>query len=603
MPLVEFRVRNYRAFADSGPVVVQGPTPIVGRNDVGKSGLLHGLRTFFDPPKRGGLPVSELHMKQPEALAEFEVAFDPHRLATAEVQVDAKNRVHVVGDRLVDASGLLRFRLVLSARGEEAFEILVQDVDADDLFPLAFKGQDELLRLLEAHELPATRAGKETNEEKRRTLRTHAAANGVGLREDWVDAKPAARALREILPGFLLFGDTDDYGIEVTAVQNQFRGIVDKALAATAAASHLEGNIQAAIQSEFDAVYDHLSRLTDSVTSLDAEARVSWRKSVDAIHLNCADASGVSIPYELRGAGVRRLFMVAYFQYHSASGVHDPAGPRYVFAVEEPEVHLHPGAQRELNAAFRDLADVGHSILYTTHSPVFAGTVPLPDLALVVREGSVSTVSQFPRIDASSVAEELGVEASDRLVGRNNVVLVEGRRDVEFYETAVHLLNVARYTSLEPDTVLFLQCGGTGLRFNVTTRCMDTAGLAWGVVADSDRDQPGGPLGKSSQALKACCPESCRLLHFLERSSIENYLDPEVIKSVTGIECLVPMYGRATDLQGAALSNREWDEIKTTGPEVAKAMGAAGLVACSKSATGESELVDLFERIRAAFGL
>jgi len=44
MPIAEMRIKNFRAFADSGIVRLGGVTPIAGRNDVGKSGLLHALR-------------------------------------------------------------------------------------------------------------------------------------------------------------------------------------------------------------------------------------------------------------------------------------------------------------------------------------------------------------------------------------------------------------------------------------------------------------------------------------------------------------------------------------------------------------------------------
>ncbi len=88
MPLKELRVKNVRAFADSGIIKLGGVTPIVGRNDAGKSGLLHALRVFFEPPKKGGLDLSDLHAKDPDAVAEIEVAFDPGSLATQEVQID-----------------------------------------------------------------------------------------------------------------------------------------------------------------------------------------------------------------------------------------------------------------------------------------------------------------------------------------------------------------------------------------------------------------------------------------------------------------------------------------------------------------------------------
>ncbi|GAG77503.1 unnamed protein product, partial [marine sediment metagenome] len=304
--------------------------------------------------------------QNPNGIVEIEVAFHPTALSTQEVQIDAKNKIHLSEDRLVDRSGLLRLRLSLSAEAIVHFEIFVQDIDDDDLFPLALKNQDELLKLLDANGLPAVRAGKETNQEKRNSLRDKAQADGKGLREAWVDASPAEKKLRSILPNFILFADTANYGIGETPVQNQFKGIVDKALSGHPNAQQIENEIRATIQAEFDKVFERLSRLTDSVTSLEANARVSWKKAVDGIALSWGDPAGVNIPYEMRGAGVRRLFMVAYFQYEAATSLHDGDGQKYIFAIEEPEVHLHPGAQRDLDIALRDLADSGHTVIFAT---------------------------------------------------------------------------------------------------------------------------------------------------------------------------------------------------------------------------------------------
>ncbi|MFI5247317.1 MAG: ATP-dependent endonuclease [Nitrospirales bacterium] len=603
MPLAEMRVKNFRAFADSGIVAIGAVAPIVGRNDVGKSGLLHALRVFFDPPKKG-LELSDLHAKDPNAIAQIEVAFCPNALTTQEVQIDAKNKIHLTGDRLVDSRGLLRLRISISAKAVTGFEILIQDIDDDALFPLALKDHDELLELLAASGLQAVKAGKETNQQKRGSLRQKAQAEGRGLREAWVDALSVERKLRDMLPQFIFFADTANYGIGETPVQNQFRGIVDKALALHPNAKQIENDIRTTIQAEFDKVFERLSRLTDSVTSLEANARVSWKKAVDGISLSWGDPAGVSIPYEMRGAGVRRLFMVAYFQYEAAAPLHDAHGPKYIFGIEEPEVHLHPGAQRDLDAALRDLADLGHCVIFTTHSPVFVSTAPLRDVVLVVRPGARAEVKQSPNIDAAQIAAELGVEASDRLVGKNHVILVEGPRDVEFYSTVLALLHGAGHTALDPNTVLFLQCGGIcNLQFSVTTCCMDSAGLNWAVIADSDRDAAKGPMGQDAQYLQATPPPSCSALKFLMRSNIESYLDAEVVKHVTGIDCVIPQYGKPTDSAGRPLGKRALKQIKNAGPIVAMQMGAPGIVAHSQDGNGNTEFVTIFEDIRQAFGL
>ena len=604
MPIAEMRIKNFRAFADSGIVRLGGVTPIAGRNDVGKSGLLHALRVFFEPPKKGGLDLSDLHAKDPNAVAEFEVAFDPAALTNQEVQIDAKNKIHLTDDHLVDSRGLLRLRISISAKAITAFEILIQDIDDDALFPLAIKNHDQLLELLAANGLPAVKAGKETNQQKRASLREKAKADGKGLRETWVDATLVEKKLRDILPQLILFTDTANYGIGETPVQNQFKGIVDKALAAHPNAKQIEDDIRATIQAEFDKVFERLSRLTSTVTSLEANTKVSWKKAVDGIGLSWGDPAGISIPYEMRGAGVRRLFMVAYFQYEAAASLHAAQGPKYIFAVEEPEVHLHPGAQRDLDVAFRELADLGHSVIFTTHSPVFASSAPLRDVVLVVRPDARAEARQVPRIDEAQIAAELGVEASDRLVGKNHIILVEGPRDVEFYSNVLSLLYGAGHTTLDPNTVLFLQCGGiNNLRFSATTRCMDSAGLKWAVLTDSDRTAAGAPMGKDVQYLQEKCPSTCSTLKFLVRSNIENYLDPAVVKAVTGIDCVIPHYGLPSDPTGGCLGQRTLKKVKEAGPRVAQQMGAAGIISHSKDANGISEFVRIFEDIKQAFGL
>jgi len=308
MPIAQMRIRNFRAFADSGIVTFGKVTPIVGRNDAGKSGLLHALKLFFEPPKKG-LELSDLHAKDPNAIAEVEVAFLPSALSTQEIQIDAKNKIHLTNDYLVDSAGFFRLRLSFSVKEKTAFEILIRDVDDDALFPLALKDHDALLKLLAAAGLPAKAAGKETNQQKRDALRQKAFSDGKGQRERWCDALELEKQLRTVVPQFTIFPDTADFAIGETGVQNQFKGIVDKALASQPNAKQIEDEIQATIQGEFDKVFERLQRLTDSVTSLVAETSVSWKKAVDGIGLSWGDPSGISIPFEKRGAGVRRLFM------------------------------------------------------------------------------------------------------------------------------------------------------------------------------------------------------------------------------------------------------------------------------------------------------
>ena len=55
MPIAELRVRNFRAFADSGIVTLGAVTPIVGRNDAGKSGVAN---REWEKPETDPFPTS-----------------------------------------------------------------------------------------------------------------------------------------------------------------------------------------------------------------------------------------------------------------------------------------------------------------------------------------------------------------------------------------------------------------------------------------------------------------------------------------------------------------------------------------------------------------
>ena len=602
MPLREMRVANFRPFADSGLVRIAPCSAIVGRNDVGKSGLLAALRTFFIPPKKGGLPLTDVHLCNPDSVATIEVAFDPSALVSATVQHGKSDQLDIATDGLTDKRGLLRLRMEISTKRVEAFEICIHDFVDPTSTPPALKSDGQLSELLKAFQVEV--GASATVVERRAALRKAQEDRGELQEDRWYDAREIEPGIRAILPEFIYFTDTSDYSISQTEVQNQFRSIVERAIGGHPSAQAIEQQMRALIQGEFDKVFQRLSRLTDAVTDLTASPRVSWKKAVDGVSLNWKDESGFEAPYELRGAGIRRLFMVAYFEYEAAASLDDPRGKRYVFAIEEPEVHLHPGAQRELLQALRALAKRGNIVIFATHSPVFAASTPLDGITLVQRIGQSSTTVQMPALDLAFVAEELGVEAPDRLVGRNHVVLVEGPRDVEFYSIVLEELYRAGQTKLDPSKVLFLQCGGAQtIKFAVTFGSMDKVGLKWAVLGDSDRQAPGDVENAAMRELKTSKPSTCLAVEVLERTAIENYLDPTAIKVVTNVDCLVPTYGPLTDPHQRELKSRDLKSIKDASAKIARQMGAGGLIRFGMTKSGKCEWKDLFERLRVALGL
>ena len=136
----------------------------------------------MNPPKKG-LPVDQIHAREPERVVTIEAAFDPNALGSTVLRIDAKNPVDLTAENLLDRDGLLRLRLKLTTDSKPVLEIKISDVDDPELFGIALQSKEkDLLDLLTARGLDAIRSGKETNAEKRRALRDSAVAAGATLR-------------------------------------------------------------------------------------------------------------------------------------------------------------------------------------------------------------------------------------------------------------------------------------------------------------------------------------------------------------------------------------------------------------------------------------
>jgi len=107
--------------------------------------------------------------------------------------------------------------------------------------------------------------------------------------------------------------------------------------------------------------------------------------------------------------------------------------------IEEPELHLHPGAQREFVRWLRELADEGRQFIVSTHSPVFINEAR--DSAAIVwatkQNGRTKVVlwDQRPEADKDEVTgllAEFGIQPSDALL-YNALLLVEGPSDCNVF--------------------------------------------------------------------------------------------------------------------------------------------------------------------------
>ena len=526
--------KNYRPFAILEEVRLGPLATIVGQNDAGKSNILRALQLFFAArPKIEGGDVHDGASPDDDVVVEVAFTSLPEK-----IELEEGVETTLQDEMLVDADGHLRIRKTYPRSNLTKFNItlITHDFEDDRFAGLAALKEKELNKRCTSVGIDVTKSGRGiTNKSKREALRAKAREEGIqlGRRELSLTTKDDLwKRIEPLLPEFVLFETDTRLGIGETTFQSQFRPIVKTAAEqpdVVDAKDTFTGVIGKALQGEVDKIFERLQRHTDAFVGLTARPEFSWDKAV-TFQIFGKDQHSVENSLDRRGSGMRRLLMVAFFQYLAEKG--RESGGDFVFAIEEPENCLHPGLQRELIASFRQLVDEEYQVIVTSHSPVFAGASPIEDLALVVRTAGVARAIQTPDLDLSDVAEQLGVEPSDQITGYNALVFVEGQGDIVFWKTVALTLKEAGHVDADFDDkqIGFVMLGGKDtLKHWINFRAVHRLNHHFGVVVDSDRKSEHDSIPGRVLNWKKEVEDRDGIFFVLRKREMENYLHSNVI--------------------------------------------------------------------------
>ncbi|KXX71375.1 ATP-dependent endonuclease [Flammeovirga sp. SJP92] len=236
-------------------------------------------------------------------------------------------------------------------------------------------------------------------------------------------------------------------------------------------------------------ISDNLLSLNDTISNLNGGVAVSpFPKKIHDIHkgvkLHFDDFS-----FEYLGMGTRSwaslLASKAFVSWEKQVAEEEGEAYNHFLALEEPESHLHPNAQRHL---YKQLSDVDGQVIVSTHSPYISALVQLSEVRFFVKNelGTIINDIQLVRStpeDLRKIQREV-LNTRGELYFSNAIILVEGESE----EQALPILGKQFFgKELFELGINVISVDGGGKYFPFLNFC-EGLKIPWFILSDYDND-------------------------------------------------------------------------------------------------------------------
>jgi predicted ATP-dependent endonuclease of OLD family len=195
------------------------------------------------------------------------------------------------------------------------------------------------------------------------------------------------------------------------------------------------------------------------------------------------DQLGIASPATEVGAGLQSAIVVGIFRTYE-----EMKREGAIFAIEEPEVFLHPQKARYFEAVLQRIAQSGNQVLLSTHSPVFVRIHQPESVALVRRSAKGGTVvkhaTKVELAENERKALRLLTEFDaqrDELFFARKVIFVEGNTEKVALPLAFEALGI----DINKLGISVVECGGK-TKLPLFMRVAEALEIPYVVLADND---------------------------------------------------------------------------------------------------------------------
>jgi len=547
MKIERFEVRNFRSFREL-QVFPEDILVLVGRNNSGKSNLLKAIELFFEGSKT---LVNEecFHNHDLEKTIEIKAVF--RDLTNWERN---KFSGYLDGDKLKVARRIYR-------AGDGSFEVstvaynscpVVEWLHPDKITGEAISkwwGQKNELSLQGVDfagyigsKKPTVAAWKEA---AATFVKEHADIVPVA-EEPRENPKGYAGVLKGALPEFIFVPAVRSIAEETKVLKTSPFGRLINSVLGKISEHHVRliSDRMAEIQqllnrgqedtriAEIRTIEDRLNSLIHELMDCDIEIEVALPRLDEIFSGTRIFANdGIRTAIEMKGHGLQRSMIFTILRAYAELAHRDKAGESFserstIFAIEEPELYLHPQCQRTLMSVFRIIASTNDQIFYATHSSLFVDVAHFDDICIVRRERQDQTLEtsatqlKMDRMLRDLFARkhvhgkdkgirELYANVFDQSINEgffaDKIVLVEGL--CEFYSLPIYASALGY--DLDRANVSVLHTDGKG-SMDRLLRIFTAFGIPTYTVFDGDKNGDKGSTEKTQELLELLgqpCPD------------------------------------------------------------------------------------------------
>ena len=537
MRLVEFSIQNYRRYCDITTFRVSSLTGAVGKNDAGKSTILKALSVYFNGKKMST-----------EDRCVFAVSDAPIVLIGKFEPYEGERKAKIP----LDSNNLLVLKKTFREVGKAPnIEVCAYDYVEDELQNLRSKREADLNKTLDRIGIDYKKSGRSiTNEEKISRIIEWAEKGYKEKIDVWIELdKDLMKEIELLLPEFIEFENEMELETDVKSFQSPFLIPISEQLNKHSdLTKSVVDTIRDLVNDMTLGIQRNLQDLVSLPGKLILEPGIEWKNAM-SIRVSIEEQSGKPIGLSNHGTGQKRLVMVAYLKYMAEKDLKDNNVGNVIYAIEEPENSLHPGAQRILSNSLSQLADKGNQVIFSTHSPVFVAGLEQEQIILVTSEEGRSKVSFGDTLSQADIAAELGVLAQDNLLSYAGVLFVEGPTDVAYFLAASEALakDGKLKGSLDEIGIGVIPCGGQTIQFFVDTKLLQKISRRFMVIIDSDVKQKGQTPAQKKLNLVEKVRELGGKGIILRKRAIENYLHPSACQRILKKTVVIDEYNEVKD--------------------------------------------------------